>query len=140
MNYKGVKDQVFECVNCGTTIAYKGPSYRHKYCSLSCSATGRKTEKAATVATQFAEGQLTARRNIYKLLVERDGDKCSVCGIEHWNSKPIRLWVDHIDGDATNNTPSNFRLICPNCDSQSETFGAKNRGQGRKSKGLPSYG
>ena len=140
MNYKGVKDQVFQCLECGTDIPYKGPSYRHKYCSSECSSKHRKQSKLKTVSTLFAEGQLTARRHIYKLLVERDGNKCSVCGIDSWNNKPIRFWVDHIDGNASNNHPSNFRLICPNCDCQSETFGSKNRGQGRKAKGLPMYG
>jgi hypothetical protein len=52
----------------------------------------------------------------------------------------LTLWTDHIDGNATNNHPSNFRLICPNCDSQSDTFGGKNYGKGRKSRGLPQYG
>jgi len=88
----------------------------------------------------FDLGQLVARRDIYKILVNRFGDVCSVCGISEWNDKPIRLWVDHFDGDASNNDPSNLRLICPNCDSQSDTFGAKNMGNGRKSKGLKMYG
>jgi hypothetical protein len=88
----------------------------------------------------FSKGELKSRSAIYRLLVERDGDKCSVCLIVEWNKKPIRLWVDHIDGDATNNMPKNFRLICPNCDSQSATFGARNTGKGRKARGLPQYG
>ena len=30
--------------------------------------------------------------------------------------------------------------MCPNCDSQSDTFGGKNYGKGRKSRGIPQYG
>ena len=56
------------------------------------------------------------------------------------NGKPISLWCDHIDGDASNDSPDNFQMVCPNCDSQQDTFGAKNRGNGRKSRGLPQYG
>jgi len=48
--------------------------------------------------------------------------------------------LDHIEGDASNNLPNNLRLICPNCDSQSDTFGAKNYGKGRKSRGMKQYG
>lgn len=140
MNYKGVKDQIFECVGCGVDIPYKGPSYHHKYCSLACSKQHRAKKTRQEMADLFQDGQLTSRRHIFTMLVERDGNKCSVCSIHDWNGKPIRFWVDHIDGDATNNDPLNFRLICPNCDSQSDTFGAKNRGNGRKSKGLPMYG
>ena len=80
------------------------------------------------------------RALIREFVIKRDGYKCSCCGISNWNGKEITLWTDHIDGNATNNHPSNFRLICPNCDSQSETFGAKNYGKGRKSRGLPQYG
>ncbi len=139
MNYKGVKDQTFICVGCGCVIPYKGTGFHYKYCSIPCQAAHRVLQSQEKFKKLFEEGKLTARRNIYKVLVERDGNRCSVCGIEEWNGKPIRFWVDHIDGNATNNQPNNFRLICPNCDSQSETFGAKNRGRGRKSKGLKMY-
>lgn len=47
---------------------------------------------------------------------------CSICGISDWMDKPIILQLDHIDGDRNNNTIDNFRLICPNCHSQTETF------------------
>jgi Zn finger protein HypA/HybF involved in hydrogenase expression len=77
---------------------------------------------------------------IRNFLIKRDGYKCRCCGIDSWNGKDITLWTDHIDGNATNNHHSNFRLVCPNCDSQSDTFGAKNYSKGRKSLGLPQYG
>jgi len=35
--------------------------------------------------------------------------------------------LDHIDGDASNNKRENLRLICPNCDSQTDTFKSKNK-------------
>lgn len=35
--------------------------------------------------------------------------------------------MDHIDGDAANNIRDNIRLICPNCDSQLDTFKSKNK-------------
>ncbi|WP_207206678.1 HNH endonuclease [Nocardioides ganghwensis] len=39
--------------------------------------------------------------------------------------------LDHIDGDSSNNRRENLRLVCPNCDSQLETYKARNRGKGR---------
>lgn len=33
----------------------------------------------------------------------------------------------HLDGHSNNNGRSNLRLICPNCDSQLETFKSKNK-------------
>ena len=56
---------------------------------------------------------------------------CSECGITEWNNKPIILEVDHIDGHHYNNDISNLRLLCPNCHSQTSTYKAKNRGNGR---------
>jgi DNA-directed RNA polymerase subunit M/transcription elongation factor TFIIS len=140
MNYKGVKDKVFTCLNCGSEFKFKGHSYNNKYCNNKCQAELKHKQSIEEKNKLFDLGELTFRRDIYKILIERFGDECSVCGITEWNNKPIRLWVDHIDGDASNNTPSNFRLICPNCDSQSDTFGAKNIGSGRKSRGLKMYG
>lgn len=139
MNYKGIKDKVFTCVGCGCNIPFKGHSYNHKFCSNACQGQAKTKKEFEQNKELFEQGLLTARRKIYKQLVERDGNCCSVCGITEWNGLPIRFWVDHIDGDASNNQPNNFRLICPNCDSQSETFGAKNRGNGRKSKGMRMY-
>ena len=55
--------------------------------------------------------------------------RCEFCGINTWDAKPIRLRLDHIDGDSSNNEESNLRFLCPNCDSQTSTFC---RGQGKK--------
>lgn len=46
------------------------------------------------------------------------------CGIvDSWLGKPIRLHMDHVDGDRSNNAPENLRLLCPNCHDQTETWG-----------------
>ena len=50
-------------------------------------------------------------------------NECSECGLPNmWNGKPLVLVLDHIDGDFKNNTITNFRLLCPNCNSQTPTF------------------
>lgn len=44
---------------------------------------------------------------------------CNSCGIsETWNSKPLKLEINHIDGDWLNNQPGNLEFLCPNCHSQ----------------------
>jgi hypothetical protein len=55
----------------------------------------------------------------------KDG-KCEGCGIDEWNENPISLHTDHIDGNNRNHTLDNLRLLCPNCHSQTATYGAKN--------------
>jgi predicted RNA-binding Zn-ribbon protein involved in translation (DUF1610 family) len=88
----------------------------------------------------FNEGKLSDRHKIRKVLIYKGIEyKCSKCGIKDWQGKPITFWLDHIDGNPTNHTETNFRFVCPNCDSQSPTFGAKNKGNGRISRGFKPY-
>lgn len=47
------------------------------------------------------------------------------------NGLPLRLVLDHIDGNSTDNCRDNLRLVCPNCDSQLPTYKARNKGSGR---------
>ncbi|WP_208544127.1 HNH endonuclease [Nocardioides seonyuensis] len=65
-------------------------------------------------------------------ILQEQGEVCAICGgPTTWNGQPMRLVLDHVDGDSTNNRRANLRLICPNCDSQLPTFKARNRGRGR---------
>jgi hypothetical protein len=145
MNYKGTKDKIYSCKNCKIEFLHKGGANKNNYCSKSCCAEFLRLEKEEKYYNAWIAGTLenlvkNPRSIIKKFVEKRDGRKCNSCGLIEWLGKPITLWCDHIDGNATNNQPSNFRLVCPNCDSQSATFGAKNYGKGRKSRGLPQYG
>ncbi len=57
---------------------------------------------------------------------------CAECELgETWNGKPLTLQIDHVNGEKHDNRPENLRFLCPNCHSQTGTFGAKNiRGRG----------
>jgi len=65
-------------------------------------------------------------------------DKCSLCG---WDKKPEMAYIspcelDHIDGNPTNHSFSNLRILCPNCHSLTKTYrfrrGKTNEHLGRK--------
>jgi len=52
--------------------------------------------------------------------------ECAECQLgSRWNGKDLRIQVDHIDGDFLNNKKENLRFLCPNCHSQTETFGKR---------------
>jgi len=65
-----------------------------------------------------------------KRLLYLQNDQCAICSIDQeWNNMPLKFHLDHIDGDRTINNISNLRMVCPNCHSQTPTYGGKN---GRK--------
>jgi Zn finger protein HypA/HybF involved in hydrogenase expression len=123
--------KTYLCKNCGTESKWSHQKM-NVYCSNACSGKGVFTE----TINRYNRGELKDRNTIRKVLTEVTGYKCSCCGISEHNSLPLTLQVDHIDGNAGNNSPDNLRLICPNCHSQSDTFSGKNKGNGRAARGL----
>lgn len=59
-----------------------------------------------------------------KILIELFGYKCSnpKCGIYDWNKEKLTLQVEHIDGNNTNDSIDNLRLLCPNCHYETDTY------------------
>ncbi len=53
---------------------------------------------------------------------------CSECSLPPtWNGKRLQLQVDHRSGERHDNRPGNLRYLCPNCHSQTENYGSKNK-------------
>ena len=90
-----------------------------------------KTIKAKYAARTFDEMGSFSKREV--ILEEQQGS-CAICALpQTWNGKPLRFELDHVDGDRLNEDRSNLRLICPNCHSQTPTWGSRNaKGEARE--------
>lgn len=132
--------KIGKCLNCGTEFDYNPHTQYGKFCNNQCQGEYRTKQWYIKNEPLFEAGELKSRAAYKKFVIKRDGECCSICGQgpEH-NGKKLVMVIDHIDGDASNNMPDNFRLVCPNCDSQLPTFKAKNTGNGRATKGMKWY-
>ena len=115
------------CVRCGNKLK----STQKEYCSEECRLANMwdLKKKQIVESGKFPCNERTNdtdRRVAKRFLIETNGHKCAICGRRTWNNQPILLITDHIDGDSTNHSVSNIRLLCPNCDAQTETY--KSRG------------
>lgn len=70
-------------------------------------------------------------RRTLRNLILRTGAIPYVCYRCHtgpeWNGLPLTLNLDHKNGVNNDHSPENLRFVCPNCDSQQDTYGGKNR-------------
>lgn len=134
-----------KCKQCLAPLPYK-KHWTKSYCSRSCAATlnnhlvpkrrSFKPEKEKQSEVQmrlFRSGNITTRRTLRQLLIKTVGPQCQVCKLEpFWQGSKLVMVVDHIDGQPKNNQPSNLRLLCPNCNSQTPTFCGRNVKKGRR--------
>lgn len=101
----------------GALIKNRGPMKEETKIAISKAAEKKRNKKP------FDQ---IGRCNRRKLVLEEQSHKCLFCDISTWRGKLISLQLDHIDGDRLNNTRENLRALCPNCHSQTETWGIRN--------------
>lgn len=101
-----------------------------RFCSRNCLSEYKKQQRREKIE---ATGALEDYKVEKWYLIEKRSHQCEVCHNEKWNWKDIPLDLHHKDGNSNNNVLDNLLLICPNCHRQTDNFGSKNKGKGRKS-------
>lgn len=52
--------------------------------------------------------------------------ECQICHNKgEWMGQPLTLQLDHINGIHNDHRIENLRFLCPNCHTQTETYGSK---------------
>lgn len=119
------------CLYCKTQI----PRKKHKsikFCSNACQGYYRSYEKYKDYLSnqESYNGYKKTMQWVKKYIISEQEGRCDICKIEQfWNNKPMVFILDHINGDACDNSRNNLRCVCPNCDSQLDTYKAKNIGK-----------
>jgi len=130
--------KTFNCVNCGTEKLFSY-SKTNRYCSKACYRDDVYKQniqrwKNGEVTGNKGVNSIQASNYVRKYIEEKFDHKCSNCGQgKVWAGKPLTLQLEHLDGDSSNSSEENLTILCPNCHTQTDSYGSKNKGRGRGS-------
>lgn len=106
------------CTNCNIEFTCMPSQSSGKYCSHKC--------RSEYLIKQRFKENVAWNKRMGTYLKEVRGNRCEVCGITEHNGKPLTFQIDHINGDRMDNRYENLQVICPNCHTQTKTWGVKN--------------
>lgn len=134
--FKYINKEVIKkyCLNCGKEL-HRSQS-NQKFCNNKCQndyiykqyiERWKNGEKTGII------GEYGISRYLKHYLFEKYNNKCCKCGWGEINQYTgnIPLEIEHKDGNYTNNSEDNLELLCPNCDSQLDTYKSKNKNSAR---------
>jgi 5-methylcytosine-specific restriction endonuclease McrA len=98
-----------------------------------CCAVRRGAVTARPQAMPLAKLLIKGRRsrnNIRRRLIAEGikNARCEECGISQWLGEALSLELHHRNGEKHDNRLENLALLCPNCHSQTDSWGGRNAG------------
>lgn len=80
-----------------------------------------------------ARGRPLPRASLKRLLLDArlKDESCERCGLDEWRGRRLTIALHHLNGDPADNRLENLQFLCPNCHSQTENYGGRNRTSAR---------
>lgn len=131
------KRLIENCLFCNSDMSGKG--IRAKYCSRMCQVEYIHNDYIRSWKKGHISGNTSAgllSKHVKRYLREKQSGACALCHKKQWvndiYSGPIPLEGDHISGNWRDSSEGNVRMICPTCHSTTNTYKARNKGNGRE--------
>ena len=113
--YRNIKNKIL-------SLGLEIPKYEYR-------SSGPKKNKLLDESV-FCENSNYSRHHLKKRIIQNNiiDYVCTSCGNNGmWNEKKLSLHLDHINGVNNDNRIDNLRFLCPNCHTQTETYGGKSK-------------
>lgn len=95
------------------------------------SALGNPEGSRSRPLTDYFEGRAkVTNTNRFRRRLLREGvfdRSCGRCKGNEWLGEVMPLELHHVDGNRSNNEPSNLILLCPNCHALTATYRGRNK-------------
>lgn len=106
--------------------------FGHSAFSRACKEHKFKKERISTKIERIlnGSGEPHNRDHLKKSIIKHGyiKNECNECGQKpEWYGRKLVLILDHINGIFNDNKIENLRLLCPNCNSQTETFAGRRK-------------
>lgn len=125
------------CAQC--RIVFERPLNKLRYsrsgipfCTRSCKDKAQRLEGIPQIHPAHYGSAVLNKEQLIRLR----GHRCEECSLTEWRGQSIPLEVHHRDGNPYNDDPLNHRLVCCNCHALTPSWRGRNKGSGRKSRGV----